>query len=428
MKSVSLAFCFIRVPKLFATLLMWPLLIGLAVSVTQIVATSAYVRIVDEDVEQFQRRIDAPDKTAELVRSFLFGSKDALPAVRTCSWEQQAGGERPAADDCRIEPLDVAVRVEDPSSYDASEISRFFNGSARKVHVCRDCTADITIRGDGERIADVYNVKSLGVLALTESENEREVYAGVLEVKSTIERLQGVTGTVLLHAPGLSRPVNISKASAVMILVLNTAFLIIITLWLSLVGHRKVLQYFARNDALLPLVAACGKAEFYNSLWVITLLRVGFFLLAALPATCVIYVHSIPEDTLHEFMGSAIHFLLWISAIVSSLGAMTIIASIAELKHRHSMVSFLYKYVPILCFGGGTLTWVFTLFFSGEAAQSIQYLVSSLPLFGLSPIVLAPVFKLDPTLMALHTVIASLLVVILLRMNARWFASHLEDI
>ena len=127
-------------------------------------------------------------------------------------------------------------------------------------------------------------------------------------------------------------------------------------------------------------------------------------------------------------MGDGVHFLLWISAIISSLGAMSIIASIAELKHRHSLVSFLYKYIPVLCFAAGTMTWVFTLFSAAHSATFLQYFVSSLPLFGLSPIVLAPVFKVDPTVMALHTVVASFLVVILLRLNSRWFAAHLEEI
>ena len=430
MKSFRLAISFIRVPKLFVTLLFWPLVAGLAVAATQIVATAGYVRLVDEDVQAFQKRVEAPDQTIDWIRNFLFGTTKPLSSLRLCRWENGVGGiEVPPSEECTPKRLDVAVRTGDPAGFDPTKLAAFFSGSTRTLHICRECSADITLRGEGdERVSDVLGIESLGVLALVESHNEREIESGVVQVKSVIERLRSTTGTVFLHAPGLGQAVNITKASTVMVLVLNTAFLIVITLWLSLVGHRKVLQYFARNDALLPLVAACGKAEFYNSLWVITILRVGFFLLAALPATCLIYVHSIPDDTLHEFMGSAVHFLLWISAIISSLGAMSIIASIAELKHRHSMVSFLYKYIPIICFAVGTTTWLFTLFYAGEAAHSVQYFVSALPLFGLSPIVLAPVFKISPTLMALHTVFASAFVVVLLRLNSRWFAAHLEEI
>lgn len=429
MRSITLALSFIRVPRLFTTLLLWPLLTGIGVAVVQITATAAYIRIVDENLAQFEARLASPDKTSDWIRAQLFQSKEPSGPIKVCRWKQDKAGEVAPSEDCQIQPLDIAIKTATPASYNPEEYVSFFQGSARRLHVCETCTADIVIsEAKGEKISNVYSLGGLGVYMLTEAAHEKDVEADFLKAKTTVERLKNLSGTIFLHPAGLNAPVNITKASAVMVLVLNTAFLIIITLWLSLVGHRKVLHYFARNDALLPLVAACGKAEFYNSLWVITLLRVSFFLFATLPATCLIYVNAIPEDTLAEFMGSGVHFLLWISAIISSLSTLTIIASIAELKHRHSLVSFLYRYIPILCFAVGTGTWLFTIFSAGNAMSTVQYFVSALPLFGLSPIVLSPVFKLDPMLMAAHTVVASLFVVILLRINSRWFAAHLEEI
>ncbi len=429
MRSLRLAFSFIRVPKLFGTLLFWPLRAGVGVGVFQVVGTATYIRLADEDFDQFQQRIEKPDHSVTMIRSHLYGGPQELGPLQVCRWVPDGAGERPPSEDCRIEPLDVSVRSASPDTFDAQPFVHFFQGATRRLHICRGCTSEILISetADGRR-SDVYSLGGLGVYMLIESAYDKEIQRDVLAARSTIEKLKDFAGTILLHPPGAKNPVNISRASTVMVLVLNTAFLIIITLWLSLVGHRKVLQYFARNDALLPLVAACGKAEFYNSLWVITLLRVSLFLFATLPATVLIYVHAIPEETLGEFMGSGVHFLLWISAIISSLSTMTIIASIAELKQRHSMLSFIYKYVPILCFFVGTCTWVYTLFFAGRVLTALQSFVSVLPLLGLSPIVLAPVFKIDPTILALHTVFASLLVVILLRLNSRWFAAHLEEI
>ncbi|MFN8390229.1 MAG: hypothetical protein U0136_08075 [Bdellovibrionota bacterium] len=429
MKSITLAFSLIRVPKLFVTLLFWPLLAGLGVAGVQIICTSAYIKLVDENVASFQKRVDAPDKAADWVRMQIFGTLAPLEPIRLCRWTGGPLNETPPDETCVPEPLDVAMHVDSPATFDASEYLSFFEGSVRKFHLCQNCRTDINIRPNGESTtSDVYSLQGLGIYALTESAHERDVRNDVVGVKATIEHLKNLAGTVFFHPVGFKTPINITKASTIMILVLNTAFLIIITLWLSLVGHRKVLQYFARNDALLPLVAACGKGEFYASLWLITLLRVSFFLFASLPATCLIYVNSVSEATLTAFMGNTVHFMLWISCIISSLGAMTIIASIAELKQRHSMVSFFYKYIPVLCFLIGTATWVFTLFNAGRASALLQYLISALPLLGLSPMILAPLFRLDPDIMALHTFFASVLVVMLLRMNSRWFAAHLEDI
>ena len=429
MRSLTLALSLIRVPQLFVTLLFWPLVAGLGVAAFQVVGTAAYIKIIEESVQSYQQRVDAPDAGANWVRGELFGSIGPLPKIQLCRWTSNGVSENPPGPECAPDPLDVAVRVDSPETFDAAEYMNFFDGSVKRIHLCKECKTEINVSAKSDAtFSDVYSIRGLGVYVLTSDSHKRDVRASVIDVKAKIEHLKNVMGTVLFHPVGFKNPVNITKASMVMILVINTSFLIIITLWLSLVGHRKVLQYFARNDALLPLVAACGKVEFYNSLWLITLLRVSFFLCASLPATCLIYLSSVPEETLTAFMGSTVHFVLWISCIISSLGAMTVIASISELKQRHSMVSFFYKYVPVMCFLVGTMTWTFTLFNAGKASLLLQYLVSSLPLLGLSPMVLAPLFKLDPTIMALHTVLASALVCVLLRMNSRWFAAHLDDI
>lgn len=431
MRALRLALSLIRVPKLFATLLLWPLFIGLGIAATQVLLSAGFVHLMDEKVEDFQARISEPDTRSDWIRIHIFGRKKPFPALAVCRWQTVDGVEGPIGSECSADPLDVVIRVDDPANFDTTEYEKLFLGSTRRLHLCRDCKTEIVLSSNpagGKAVSDVYSVRGLGVFLLTESAHENDVNDSFVQAKTIVEHLKNLAGTVWLHPTGFHQPVNISKASTIMILVLNVAFLIIITLWLSLVGHRKVLQYFARNDALLPLVAACGKSDFYSALWFITLLRVSFFLIASLPATYAVYVNAIPEETLHLFTGSSVDFLLWISSIISSLGVMSVIASISELKHRHSLVSFLYKYIPVICFLVGTGCWVYTLFHAGNVSMTMQYVISALPLFGISPMILSPIFHSSPTILAIHTLLACVSIVVIFRLNSRWFAAHLEEI
>ncbi len=430
--AIWLSLSLIRVPKLFISLLLWPLLIGIALAATQVVITASFVQLLNEDTNDFSERINRPDPQEEWMRGQLFGRTQPFPSLELCRWKFDNGREIPASPNCEIGPLEVAIQVENPETYDSSKYEKFFKGTIPKLHICKSCKAEVIVSiansQQKENISNIYSLKSLGIFVLTESQNDKEINDQFIQAKTLIEDFQSVTGDLNLNLPGNEMPINITNAAIIMILVLNIAFLIIITLWLSLVGHRKVLQYFSKNDALLPLVAACGKSNFYSAIWIITLLRVSCFLFASVPSTYLIYVREIPKETLNRLTGDSSNFLLWLAGIISSLGVMTVIASIAELKHRHSYVSFLYKYVPLFCTILGTLIWTTTLFFDGPLSNSIQFAVSSLPLIGISPLVLAPVIHCNQTALLLHTIFASIIAVSVFRLNAKWFAAHLEEI
>lgn len=431
MKPLLLAFSLIRVPRLFCTLLLWPLVIGVFVAITQVVFSSLFLHVMEESPDDYAARVEGTDVGVTWLQEELYQSDQPLGPPLICRWIVGSNGdEYPPTRECAIDPLDVTVEVENPETFDAAPHAEFFNGATRRIHLCRSCGKDVRIRTiNGEIQAHVFSLKALGVLALADVNADKGVNPHYIEARRQVEKYHDLTGTIFLHPPGFDRPVNISKTSKTMVMVVNTAFIVLITLWLSLVGHRKVLQYFARNDALLPLVAACGKETFYSALWIITLIRVGFFLLASVPTAYISYRVAVPDELLNVFLGEQNgEFLLWVTGIVSSLSAFTIIASIAELKHRHSLLSFAYKYLPMLLCLAGTALWTVSVFSSGSGWWWVQHVIASLPLVGLSPMILAPIFRMSPTIIALHAMFASVLVVVCLRFNSRWFAAHLEEI
>ena len=421
MNAILLAFSLIRVPRLFVSLLLWPLIVGLSIAILQAISSSAYFGVVNETSEQAANRNDSDSPGDKWLRLQLFDSPNRLEKLSVCIWD---GRHK-----CQIKAHDVAVRTEDPKNFGASDYVKFFQGSTRTLHICKDCSADVVITAKaGDTRSDIHNLAGLGILMLTDSSSSVEAGKHFVEARRTWEHLRDISGTVYLHPSGLDQPINMTQATKIMLLIMNAALITVICLWLSLRGHRKVLDYFSSNGALLPLVAACGKSTFYNALWIITLLRVTLFLIASLPATILVYSQAVPEDTLKVFIRSTPDFILWLAALISSLCCLALIASIAELKQRHSWVSLLYRYLPLACCILGSLVWFYSMFSSSPYSKDVQTLISCLPIIGISPVLTSPLFNLDSTIVAAHSLLATCLIIVLLRVNSKWFAAHLEEI
>jgi len=420
MNAILLAFSLIRVPRLFVSLLLLPLVVGLGIAILQAATSSLYFGVVDETAKQAQLRIDTDTSGNKWLRTQLFDSAKPLGKIQVCDWSKEK---------CEIKKHDIVIKTDGLEQFNLEEYKKFFQGSTRTLHLCNDCTADIVVTSKKDLVrSDINNISGLGVIMLTDSSSNAEAKKHFVEAKKTWEHFKDISGTVYLHTKGLDQAINMSQASKIMMLIMNTALIAIIAIWLSLRGHRKILDYFSYNGALLPLVAACGKSTFYNSLWIITILRVALFLIASLPTTILFYSYAVPEETLNVFFKNAPDFILWLSALTSSLCSLALIASIAELKKRYSITSLTYRYLPLVLCLFGTIVWAMSMFSSAQAAKSIQAIISCIPIVGISPIITSPLFNTNSTLVAAHSLLATCLVILLLRTNSKWFAAHLEEI
>lgn len=421
MNAILLAFSLIRVPRLFVSLLLWPLIIGLSIAILQALSSSVYFGVVTETSQQAAERIDSDSAGDKWLRLQLFDSTANLGKLEVCVWADKH--------QCKIKAHDVVIRTNEPKKFKYHDYIKLFEGSTRTLHICENCSSEVVITiKPGDNRSDIHSLPGLGILMLTDSTSSVQAGKHFVEARKTWEHLRDISGTVYLHPDGLDEPINMTQATKTMLLIMNTALITVIALWLSLKGHRKVLDYFSSNGALLPLVAACGKNTFYTALWIITILRVSLFLFASLPATIFVYSQAVPAETLKVFVRSAPDFILWLAALISSLCCLALVASIAELKQRHSWVSLLYRYVPLALCMIGSIAWFYAIFSSSPYTKEIQIVISSLPIIGISPILTSPLFNLNSTVVAAHSLLATCLVIILLRVNSRWFAAHLEEI
>jgi hypothetical protein len=399
----------------------------------QLVATAVLVKAIGIDGDSMATHYENR-RQSDLGRQFLLGDSRTLEAPRICRWKTTATSsgatrEAPPSPLCNPDRLDVALHVANPDSFETHDYEKLFNGLVERIHLCTSCTPDaiITIEPSGAIRSDAFSTQGLILLRL--SRNNDEVQKQFVTARRELDRLRTLTGATHLHSAGLRQPVSIDALQGSLAVIFNIAALIMISLWLALKAHRKVLDYFARNGALLPMVAATGKSTFYGALWILTLARVGAFLCAAIPMTYFGFEAFAVEDNYSDlFLSNYVELGLWICALGASLGLATLIASISDLQQRHHFLSVLYKYLPLVLCIGGTIIWTATFLADSPFFGILRSVITALPVVGMGPILIAPTMKPDFLVLGIHAVLTSILFSVALKKNARWFAAHLEEL
>jgi len=324
--------------------------------------------------------------------------------------------------------LDVGIRVSDPAQFDVSEYQKLLRGNVQRIHLCKNCAPDLLFFPEGKKpYIEMHGIWSVLLLRLI-THNE-DVTDALKNVRQTNNQVDTLLGKKFFVAPGFKSPINIGEVRSTLLLVFNFSSLVVVALWLALKAHRKVLDYFAHNGALLPMVAANGKDNFYGAIWSITLIRVFAFLFAAIPLTILSIHEYLFDDSsqalLRSDWGSTI---LWACSLIVSLSLATLIASIADLKHRSHFTMVIYRFLPIFLAFFGALVWTFTFIFEGSLSPIIRTAICAFPVIGMVPLFVSIILQPHIIALALHLTLSVLLITYLMKGNARWFAAHLEEI
>lgn len=432
MKALQLVFALLRIPKLFASLLLVPLVIGLFLVYLQLFVTGLVLSQTKFD----GKSLEAMNKQREnfsVGRLLLYGDGAQRPELKVCRWVTNIRSdgttvEGPGKVECQPDRLDVALHVLDPQAFQSSQFEKAFQGHIDRLHICRTCHPDVIVDLTG--LESVTTTKSVwGIVVISLITSNTEARKQFTEAVKEFDQLRALLGTLFLDAVGFTAPIQLTEMAGTLAVVFNIAGLIIVALWLALRAHRKILDYFARSGALLPMAAATGKRTFYLALWILTGLRVGAFLAAGVPLIILGFSEVIKDFSLESLtQARGVNFPLWVVALLAGMGMATLIGSISELKHRHQFFSFLYRYIPLLFCSIGGLIWLVTFVFDGDVASWIRIFITSVPLIGLVPVIVAPIFPPQAAVLLMHTVLTVLLIVYVSRHNARWFAAHLEEL
>jgi hypothetical protein len=424
----------IRIPRLFGALFLVPAIVSLILIYTQLHITEFIIKTLRRDSSTIKQQINEKREN-NIIRKVLLHLEKPLEDIQVCRW--LSNNTKFSQDNlivpCTIEAYDIALQVTDPANYDASSYIQIFNGHFRRLHICENCSTKIIVNVKKTKNTvttpnvHAFDVWALALLSLIEFSQERaERYLAML---SEVNKVNELTGPIFLHAEGFKVPIKVNDLTESLGAIAALAMNIIIALWLAVRAHRRILDYFSRSGALLPLVAATGQRDFYTALWYLTGARVGFFLIAALPLTFVYLKRFSNRPITHVFFNGDISALMvWLIALVSGLLLATLISSIADLKHRFSLTSLCYRYVPLAFALLGGAFWGTSFLFSVELMHKLRILLAALPIAGITPTLLAPIFTPDYGVLVTHALLSVALLTIVARANVRWFAAHLEQI
>ena len=426
-----LALALLRIPRLFISLLLFPLILSLMLMTAQLIGTTIILSQITRTPEDMQKHVKTLQENSFL-RKLVYGSGARLAAIEVCRWqgfsdEHGAVFELPPqTNTCMPDRLDVALHVKNPDEIDVTQYVELFNGNFERLHICQqDCKPDIVLHPE-ERPPRVNIYSLIGLLLVNQLSFDSPIEQEALTVFEKRYEFFRLLGTQFFMARGYEDPVQLSNISFEVSLLVSISSIIIIGLWLAVKAHRKVLDYFAKSGALFPMVAALGKSEFYSAIWIVTLLRVLTFLLATIPPTYFLF-SSVGESEQWGgiFQKDIGHMILWIAALTSTFSLAALISSLADLKHRVYVFSFAYRFIPLMLAALGGAFWLFSFFF-GESGIILRHIIASLPIVSIIPIIIAPIFQPPLDIIAVNTLLTLILITALLRSNTRWFAAHLE--
>jgi len=420
MESFRLAVCLARIPRLFAALFFLPCLLSIVLIYTQLLTTEFLVRAVKRDPTRVKQQI-SESRDNSLLRRVLLNADGPLEPIKVCRWTQNAIP-------CPFDYYDVALQVKDPALFDPTPYVELLTGHFRRLHICTDCKTALVIQLTSDvPSVHAYSVWSLALLSSVDFSGESiERY---FELLDRYQEVSSLIGERYLHAAGFQQPVSVHDLAEALGIIANIAMIIVIALWLAVRAHRKILDYFARSGALLPLVAATGKQQFYGALWFLTSLRVFIFLISAIPL-CLIIMGRLADRSLKAllFHDDLAAVFLWLLTLTISLALAALVTSIADLRHRYSLVSVLYRYVPLAITLLGGVLWGVSFLFPDHLVHPYRITLSARPLAGITPTLLAPIFTLEYGVLVVHALLSCILLVVVGRANVRWFAAHLEDL
>lgn len=429
MSPIHLTLSLIRIPRLFLSLFLVPVALSLVIVGFQLSLSALFLAGQERGkTDDLANTFSAQRKPGWLRTTLLGGT--VPDHAQVCYWKTDNRTQRlvPLDPSCFLERYDVVIEPEILETIPIGKYQSYFDGSFSKIHVCEGCLTDLVLwKHESKTRIDIRSFFALALFqGIDMSEDVRAGYRVAIDAKKAIE---DATGERYLIFTGFQEGAPLSSVTLTFIIIINICGLIITALWLAIKAHRRVLDYFSHSGALLPLVAACGARCFYSAVWLLTVLRVVSFLGAAVPIGIITFRSLISEsDDLFLFPNSPLTMTFWLIALASCLALTTLIASIAELKAHHSLRSFKYKILPmLLCMVGGII-WGLTFIFETGYSQYIRSFLTVLPILGLAPIIMAPIFSPPLVSLIVHVALTAALFLFSLEKNAEWFAAHLDDI
>src|SRR3990167_10409327 len=120
MQALRLALALIRVPRLFLSLVLFPLLLSMVLVHAQLIITGLYLKSSKRDAATIIDRLKKNEED-NLIRRLLYSDGAPRKTLKVCRWiykifPDKGRVEVPLTLDCLPDRLDIALHVEEPQT------------------------------------------------------------------------------------------------------------------------------------------------------------------------------------------------------------------------------------------------------------------------------------------------------------------------
>jgi hypothetical protein len=228
MRAIRLALSFLQIPRLFASLVLFPMLLGFYLLICEFIVVQAVViNLLGISAEEPAGNF-LGDRARDIRWRLLYGDRAELPPLKVCRWVAES---TPGAD-CVVSGSDIALHVANPAAADVEPLRKIYEGNVERLHVCKSCLAPVVIEDrDGRREFRAYSWR--GMLLASLFTFNPEIYQNYRDLIDKQEVLfQPGRGTLILDVPGLRSAINMNDAGVGIVIVMTFAFLLFLTLLL----------------------------------------------------------------------------------------------------------------------------------------------------------------------------------------------------
>lgn len=410
-RAANIAWCFLSVPRIASSLLLAPLILGLFVTGSSLVLSFAVRTAPNSETVEPGRRVPRnPVKGLLGVR--------APKELSVCYHSEES---------CQVDRLDIVARPDVLEQVSLAQLRDDFDGDFRRLHVCTNCDSEIELVHRNGKLAVL--LKSLHAVMMWES----GAFHRLQKQKAQLHEQSGNDDFEVFEAGqfwlfgGKNLPFNASHLGLAAVWILNISLSCLVLAWLGIKSHGRVINYFARNDALQPLIVSLGLKEFYGSIWILTLARVavfgGFYLVAMYQARWVMGFSAFYETV---FRGDILFLVGWLFVLFLQFTTIAMLVSLAEIS-RDTRATISLVYFPLLTILIGLFVWLGTLTVDSLQLAALREFLLAMPLVSLMPHFLTPIFPCETWVLVMNIFASLIFLLVITRRNTMVFgySAHL---
>lgn len=219
-------------------------------------------------------------------------------------------------------------------------------------------------------------------------------------------------GEVVIRAKGVIGGISTEAIQQKTVFFTVVTLLIVCSLWNLVKSYGALNNYLRKSGVLLPLTVALSVKRLKRVLWLTSWIST-LILISSTVLTVYLLNSTILENIqVYDFllrMGE-VKCILWLIALTSGSLAVILLSSLGHSIYANKWYGEIFTHVMPVLTAISALVWILSYAIDIPYIVNLRTLISLVPIGGFVPIILAPAFNVEITVLVLHTLLSSLFI------------------